>query len=50
MIHSDAPTKVVTANIAFNGAAEVFTGDWSDVQIQFQANLHYDRTGNSVDG
>ena len=50
LIHSDAPTKVVTAKIAFNGAAEVFTGDWSDVQIQFQANLHYDRTGNSVDG
>lgn len=50
---SDAGLKTITANIKFDGDAEIFdaTGDnWSDVNLLFNATIKYDRADDNING
>ncbi|MPM90232.1 hypothetical protein SDC9_137353 [bioreactor metagenome] len=47
---TDPITKMVTANVVFDGADEVFDGTSDTVTCQFSANFEYDATAAPVTG
>jgi len=51
-LSSDSAIKVVTANIVFDGDADIFApdGGWSDVNITFNSTIKYERAPDNVDG